>query len=69
MNEPLRAGARLPHSRTGITSGAARSRLIRNTTWRSPAHGRPGGSIAHDVHALTAQETQWSPPNTGLDHG
>ncbi len=47
------------------TDTRARSRPIRNTKQRSPASGQAAGSIAHDVHAITAQENAVEPTQGG----
>ena len=46
-------------------SGATGPCLVRNTTRRSPTSGQAAGNIAHDVHAITAQETAVEPTQRG----
>jgi DNA-binding NarL/FixJ family response regulator/tetratricopeptide (TPR) repeat protein len=61
-----RRAATAPAPADATTAGpAAGTGPTRNTTRRSPAAGYPAGSIAHDAHAITAQETAVQPPNHG----
>ena len=46
-------------------SGATGPCLVRNTTRRSPTSGQAAGSIAHNVHAITAEETAVEPTQHG----
>jgi len=62
--QPAPATVGTPIAARRSTIGAATGPcLVRNTTRRSPTSGQAAGSIAHDVHAIAAEETAVEPNN------
>jgi hypothetical protein len=64
--QPAPRHGRHPNSGTPFTSRCChRAVSWRNTTRRSPTSGQAAGSIAHDVHAIAAEETAVEPTQRG----